>query len=69
MLATRYIAHGEIFKNMLQLKRLCLYFERIVNNKRLISYRNNDISYRDARDSETCSRRKFLKYLVQSGPF
>ena len=44
-----YLAPGEIFENMLQLKRLGLYFERILNSKWLLSYRNNDINYRDAR--------------------
>ena len=39
---------GEIFKNMLQLKRFCIYFKGILNRKWLLSYRNNDISYRDA---------------------
>ena len=42
------VAPGEIFENMLQLKRFGLYFERILNRKWLLSYRNNDISYRDA---------------------
>ena len=31
------------------LKRFDLYFEEIFNRKWLLSYRNNDISYRDAR--------------------
>ena len=44
-----YLAPGKIFENMLQLKRFGLYFERILNSKCLLSYRNNDISYRDAR--------------------
>ena len=44
-----YLAPGEIFENMLQLKRFGLYFERILNSKWLLPYRNNDISYRDAR--------------------
>ena len=44
-----YLATGEIFENMLQLKRFGLYFEGIINRKWLLSYRNNDISYRDAR--------------------
>ena len=48
-LAMRYLAIGEIFENMLQLKRFGLYFEGIMNRKWLLSYRNNDISYRDAR--------------------
>ena len=43
-----YLAPGEIFENMLQLKRFGLYFERILNSKWLLLYRNNDISYRDA---------------------
>ena len=44
-----YLAMREIFGNMLQLKRFGLYFERIMNRKLLLSYRNNYISYRDAR--------------------
>ena len=43
-----YLATGEIFENVLQLKRFGLYFEGIINGKWLLSYRNNDISYRDA---------------------
>ena len=39
-----YLALGEIFKNMLQLKRFRLYFEGILNRKWLFSYRNSDIS-------------------------
>ena len=45
-----YLATREIFENILQLKRLGLYFEGIMNRKWLLSYRNNDISYRDARE-------------------
>ena len=37
------------FENMLQLRRFGLYYESIQNSKWLLSYRNNDISYRDAR--------------------
>ena len=44
-----YLAPSEIFENMLQLKRFGLYFESILNSKWLCLYRNNDISYRDAR--------------------
>ena len=44
-----YLAPGEIFENMLQLKRFGLYFEGILNSKWLLSYRNNDIIYRNAR--------------------
>ena len=44
-----YLATGEIFENMLQLKRFGLYFKEIMNRKWLLSYRNNDISYRDAK--------------------
>ena len=49
-LAMRYLATGEIFENMLQLKYFSLYFEGIMNRKWLLSYRNNYISYRDARE-------------------
>ena len=44
-----HLAPGEILKNMLHLKRIGLYFEGILNRKWLLSYRNSDISYRDAR--------------------
>ena len=44
-----HLAPGEIFKNILQFKRSGLYFEGILNRKWLLSYRNSDISYRDAR--------------------
>ena len=43
-----YLATGEIFENMLVLKRFGLYFEGIMNRKWLLSYRSNDVSYRDA---------------------
>ena len=43
-----HLAPGEIFENILQLKRFGLYFEGILNGKWLLSYRNSDISYRDA---------------------
>ena len=39
-----YLPTGEIFKNMLQLKRFSLYFEGIMNRKWLLSYRNTDTS-------------------------
>ena len=44
-----HLALGEIFENMLQLKRFGLYFEGILIRKWLLLYRNIDISYRDAR--------------------
>ena len=44
-----YLATGEIYENMLQLKCFGLYFEGIIIRKWLPSYRNNEISYRDAR--------------------
>ena len=44
MLAIGHLAPGEIFKNMLQLKRFGLYFEGILNRKWLLSYRNIVIS-------------------------
>ena len=42
-----YLAPDEIIENMLQLKRFGFHFERILYRKWLLSYRNNDISYRD----------------------
>ena len=56
---TYIIAPGEIFENLLQLKRFGLYFEGILRRKWLLSYRNNDISYRDSRGFGVCSPRKF----------
>ena len=43
-----YLASGEYFENMPQLKCFGLYFEGILNRKWLLSYRNNYINYRDA---------------------
>ena len=55
-----YLAPGEIFENMLQLKSFDLYYDRILNSKWLLSYRNNDISYTEMLGgSEACSPRKF----------
>ena len=54
-----YLATGQIFENMLQLKSFSLYFEGTMNRKWLLSYRNNDISYRDARALGACSRENF----------
>ena len=56
-----YLATGEIFENMLQLKRFGLYFEGIMNRKGLLSQRNNDISYRDVREFGSMLPEKFLK--------
>ena len=39
-----YLAPGEIFENMPQLKRFGLYFERILNKNWLHSYTNSDTS-------------------------
>ena len=52
---------GEIFENMLQLKRFGLHFKGIMNRKWLLSYRNNDISYRDARGFVSMLPNKILK--------
>ena len=60
-LAMRYLAFGEIFKNMLQLKRFSSYFEGILNRKWLLSYRNIDITYRHARVFEGMLTEKTLK--------
>ena len=54
-----YSAIGEIFENMLKFKRFGLYFEGIMNRKWLLSYRNNDISYRDGRGFGSMLPRKF----------
>ena len=56
-----YLATGEFFENMLQLKCFGLYFEGIMNRKWLLSYRNNDIGYRDAREFGDILSEKILK--------
>ena len=56
-----HLAPGEIFENMLELKRFGLYFEGIPSRKWLLSYRNSDISYRDARGSGNMLPAKILK--------
>ena len=56
-----YLTPGKIFENMLQLKRFGLYYERILNSKWLLSYRNSDISYRDARGFGDMLPGKILK--------
>ena len=56
-----YLAPGNIFGNMLQLKRFGLNFEIILNSKWLLSHRNNDISYRDARGFGGMLPEKILK--------
>ena len=61
MIALGYLAPGEIFGNMLQLKRFGIYFLKILNRKWLLSYRHNDISYRDARGFEDMLTKKNLK--------
>ena len=45
----RYLATAKIFENMLQLNCFGLCFEGILNKNWLLSYRNNDISYRGSR--------------------
>ena len=64
-----HLAPGDIFENMLQLKRFGLYFKGILNRKWLLSYRNRDISYRDARGFGDMLSAKILKLLMQSGWF
>ena len=55
-----HLATGEIFENMLQLKRFGLYFEGILNRKWLLSYRNSDISATEMLGSSgTYSPQKF----------
>ena len=56
-----YLATGKIFKNMLQLKGFGLYFEGVMDRKWLLSYINNDISYRDAREFGGMLPEKILK--------
>ena len=55
-----YLATGEIFENMLQLKHFGLHSEGIINRKWLLSYRNNDISYIYARRFGSMLREKIL---------
>ena len=56
-----HLAPSEIFENMLRLKRFGLYFEGILDRKWLLSYRNSDISYRDARGFGDMLLAKLLK--------
>ena len=56
-----YLATGEIFANLLKLKRFGLYFEGIMNRKWLLLYRNNDINNRDARGFGSMLPEKTLK--------
>ena len=56
-----YLATGKVFENMLQLNRFGLCFEGIMNRKWILSYRNNYISYRDARGFEAMLPEKILK--------
>ena len=56
-----YLAIGEIFENMLQLKRFGIYIEGIMNREWLLLYRNNDISYRDARGFGSMLPEKIIK--------
>ena len=63
-----YSAPGEIFENMLQLERFGLYFEGILPRKLLLSYRNNDISYRGAGAGfGGMLLEKILKWLMHPG--
>ena len=54
-----HLTPGETFENML--RRFGLYFEEILNRKWLLSYRNSDISYRDARGFGYMLPAKILK--------
>ena len=63
------IGPGEICKHLLQLKRLGIYFEGILIRKWLLPYRNNDISYRDARGSGGMLLQKILKSLMRFDVF
>ena len=55
-----YLATGEMFENMLQLKRFGLYFEGIINRKWLLSYIEIMISATEMLGgSGVCSPRKF----------
>ena len=47
MLAIKYLGPGEICENMLQLKHFSSNFERILNRKLLLPFRNVDISYKE----------------------
>ena len=58
-----HLAPGEIFENMLQLKRFGLYFEGILNRKWLLAYSFHIEIVISATEmlggSRTCSPRKF----------
>ena len=59
MLAIGYLAPGDIFVNMLQLKHFGSYFERILNRKWLLSYRNLISATEMLECLGACSPRKF----------
>ena len=54
-----HLAPGEIFENMLKLKRFGLYFKGILKRLWLLSCRINDIRYKDVGGSRICSRENF----------
>ena len=58
-LAMGYFAPGEIFENMLQLKRFGSYFERFLNRKWLLSLEIMISATEMMWGSGTCSQRKF----------
>ena len=63
MLYGVYLASSEIIDNMLQLKRLGLYLDGILNRKWLLSYRNNDVSYREAKGLGAYATRENLEMI------
>ena len=54
-----YLAHKKVFKNMLQLKRFGLYFEKS-SFMAILSYRNNDIGCTQARGFRGMFSKKIL---------
>ena len=60
-LAMGYLATGEIFENMLQLKRFGLYFEGIMNRKCYFHIEIMKSATEMLRGSGACSPRQILK--------
>ena len=64
-----FLNHNFLYKLWCSLVFFGLYFERVLNIKWLLSYRHNDISYRDARGFGDMLPEKIFKWLMQSGAF
>ena len=64
-----YLAPGEIFENMLPLKRFDLYFEGILNRNVYFLIEKIISTTEVLGGLGACSPKTFLKWLMQSGAF